>query len=88
MFDEVDEGVFEYTFDTAWSPPCAWLRKVAQDWPDLEFKLLYWEGGMCFGGYLKIKGDEVEECEVSEDELREFVIENFGIDPFGEEDDE
>lgn len=48
-----------YRFDTAWSPPLAWLHTVATYWPALTFALMYaepdtpvygdalWRGGQC-----------------------------------------
>ena len=42
-----------YFFDTAWSPPTAWLEKVSAMFPNLKFKLKYEEPGMAFHGTLK-----------------------------------
>jgi hypothetical protein len=39
-----------YGFETAWSPPVAWLKKVTQDFPRLRFTLNYYELGMGFSG--------------------------------------
>ena len=39
-----------YGFETAWSPPVAWLTKVARDFPRLRFTLHYYEPGMGFAG--------------------------------------
>ena len=39
-----------YGFETAWSPPVAWLKKVARDFPYLRFTLNYYEPGMGFAG--------------------------------------
>ena len=39
-----------YEFESAWSPPVAWLTKVAQDFPRLRFTLIYDEPGMGFAG--------------------------------------
>lgn len=46
------EGVERITFgfDTAWSPPIAWLEKVAPLFPTLHFKLHYEEPGCYFAG--------------------------------------
>lgn len=48
-----------YTFDTAWSPPAAWVAAVSAKYPDLLFTLIYEEGGMCFAGEFVAKGGEV-----------------------------
>ena len=50
-----------YLFDSAWAPPCEWLRKTAKQWPTLKFKLKYEEGGMGFKGTTKARGDEFED---------------------------
>ena len=39
-----------YEFESAWSPPVAWLTKVARDFPYLRFTLNYYEPGMGFAG--------------------------------------
>lgn len=55
------EGHLEYAFDTAWSPPIAFLTHLAPLWPTLIFLLEYEEMGMGFKGITKIKGNEVED---------------------------
>ena len=52
----VTGGEAFYSFDTAWSPPVAWLQKVAEDFPHLEFELRYYEPGMGFVGIASAKG--------------------------------
>jgi len=59
------EGHLEYAFDTAWTPPLAFLTHVAPLWPSLIFLLEYEEMGMGFKGLSKFKGDEVEDHCVS-----------------------
>ena len=50
-----------YTFETAWSPPEAWLATVAPNYDTLSMKLEYREEGMGFAGILGFhKGREVE----------------------------
>ena len=39
-----------YVFETAYSPPVAWLEKVCEMFPKLEFTLNYEEGGNGFQG--------------------------------------
>lgn len=38
-------GYIQYSFSTAWGPPCNWLQKVVALFPTLEFDLEYDEGG-------------------------------------------
>jgi hypothetical protein len=53
-----DETFIQIDFDSAWSPPCNWLEKVAEDYPDLHFTLEYEEGGMAFKGIMEICNNE------------------------------
>lgn len=53
-----DETFVQIDFDSAWSPPTEWLKKVAQDYPSLEFLLEYEEGGCAFKGVLEICEDK------------------------------
>ena len=54
-----EEGCTEVTlyFDTAWSPPVAWLFQVAPMFPQLHFELHYAEPGMCFAGDIVCEGE-------------------------------
>ena len=47
--DHNDINYFAVTFESAWSPPIAWIDNIMQDFPDLSFTLEYEEPGMCFG---------------------------------------
>lgn len=50
-----------YTFDTAWSPPTAWLRETALMFPQLSFELSYREEGCDLMGTTKVKGDSLSD---------------------------
>jgi hypothetical protein len=56
-----EDGIeIAYAFDTEWVPPVEWLLKVAEDFPELEFELLYYEPGIAFAGQMKItEGDNI-----------------------------
>jgi len=41
-----------YGFDTAWSPPIAAMTEISKKFPDLNFKLRYYEAGCGFKGLL------------------------------------
>lgn len=58
--DEWEEGL-SYSFDSAWSPPVQWLEKVSKDYPELEFRLKYEEGGVGFMGLAKASAGEVDD---------------------------
>ena len=53
--EDWQDDSLDYQMDTAWSPPIAWLAKVAEQYPELEFMLKYEEVGMCFMGVAKAK---------------------------------
>jgi hypothetical protein len=45
-----DDNSFIVSFESAWSPPCGWLQRVAPMFPELSFRLEYMEEGMGFCG--------------------------------------
>lgn len=60
-----DEGAdyLEYSFQSAWSPPVEWLKKLAQDYPRLLFRLKYEEDGVGFVGVATAKdGTVIDKC--------------------------
>ena len=57
--DHNDIDYFTVSFETAWSPPIAWINNIMQDFPDLRFILEYEEPGMCFGGRLLAQHDKL-----------------------------
>jgi hypothetical protein len=46
----------EYTFETAWSPPILVVAAWSAKFPDLEFRLFYYEPLMDFQGTYVVKG--------------------------------
>ena len=48
-----------YGFDTAWSPPEPFIAKVGEMFPQLKFKLEYWESGMAFSGVFIVKNGQI-----------------------------
>lgn len=46
-------------FNTAWSPPRAFLLKVSKDYPQLKFTLSYDEIGMDYFGFYEIQDGEI-----------------------------
>lgn len=48
-----------WQFETAWSPPCAWLQTMSGMWPSLTFSLWFEEWGMQFMGYMIAKDGKV-----------------------------
>ena len=55
------EGYLEYFFPSAWSPPVAWLKKVAKDYPKLRFRLKYEELEVGFMGIAKAEKGKVKD---------------------------
>ena len=68
---DYDKGrsVADLAFDTAWGPPTEWVDSVSKDWPDLTFSIKYFEPGMWFAGYYKVKaGMELSRLEGDPDQ--------------------
>ena len=55
-------GCLMYSFFSAWTPPVAWLKKVAKDYPELRFRLKYEERGVGFMGVAKAGKGKVEDA--------------------------
>jgi hypothetical protein len=60
LLDEWPESLV-YSFNTAWSPPIAFLQKVCRQWPVLTFILEYDEPGIGFKGLARGHGEEFED---------------------------
>jgi hypothetical protein len=59
-----------YKFDTAWSPPAAWLAKTAEKWPELTFVLRYGEVGGGFAGQVTyVNGKQTEDLELAVEDV-------------------
>lgn len=56
--EKTEEGLL-YDFDTAWSPPLAWLRAVAKAYPALKFDIKYCECGGDFSGQIIYEGGKL-----------------------------
>jgi hypothetical protein len=54
-----DGRTAKFTFDTAWSPPTAWLLEASLLYPALRFSLRYDEPGCGLKGSEKRKGGEL-----------------------------
>ena len=48
-----------YTFNSAWSPATKIIFAMSQKFPELRFKLKYYEAGMCFKGVYEVMGGQV-----------------------------
>ncbi|MCZ7547650.1 MAG: hypothetical protein M5U11_00640 [Anaerolineales bacterium] len=57
--DEAHQEAF-LEFDTAWSPPIPVIEKLASMFPDHDFNLAYYEGGMGFCGQARWSGGREE----------------------------
>ena len=92
MSVEEDSGFIN--FDTAWGPPIAWVECVAQQFPNLEFTLEYFEPGMAFAGRLVSHGEDImqDQYDWSQDPegYKKFVAEDLedGWDYFEDEEEE
>jgi hypothetical protein len=82
-------------FDTAWSPPIAWLETMSVNWPTLVFKMAFEETGMDFMGYVIYKNgdewmvdDECPEWEYSEDQALQAELDEAYADAMNERRDQ
>jgi hypothetical protein len=85
-----DDEYIEMSFDSAWSPPVAWLKNIAPLYPELEFELAYMELGNMFAGVVKVKNDEVLLQIIAEDKfsINDLSIKYFEIEAFCDEDED
>ena len=65
-----------FNFDTAWSPPEQWLRKVVEIFPSLIFTLHYEEPGAIFAGDMIGENGVLTDHPYSEEDC----IKLFGLD--------
>lgn len=70
---EVHPSYLQYRFDSAWSPPISAFDKIAKDYPDLTFELVYHESGMGYAGRSSWSDEDYceEELDISEFEWDE-----------------
>jgi hypothetical protein len=66
-----------YYFQTAWSPPVAWLEKASQRYPDLEFEMESKEPGCDFYVHLIVKNGEQTFSKIST--FQEYIYEKYKI---------
>jgi len=59
FIDHNDIDYFAVSFETAWSPPIAWIENIMKDFPGLQFTLEYDEPGVGFGGRLLAQYDRL-----------------------------
>ncbi len=57
MVTELEEDSITYVFDSAWTPPSAWLSHIAPQFPLLRFELTYRESGVGFAGRTYAHGE-------------------------------
>ncbi|MCV0439873.1 MAG: hypothetical protein K5880_14835 [Hydrogenophaga sp.] len=87
--DVDDEGLLVYRFDTAWSPPLPVLGKLSAMFPDLHFRVEYFDEGWGFAGSTSlVNGEAVDEteleCDTENPEFREMCVTLKGYDPADE----
>ena len=79
--DRINDNKVQYCFMTAWSPPIQLIQYLAPLWPDLHFRLIYYEPGMCFAGELYCQGDNEVHMQLEDPDQ----VEDFGATYFGAE---
>lgn len=72
---EASDDSLTINFSTPWGPPNVFVKNVAQMYPELQFKISYFEPGMAFGGYLHYHGDELEhEVELTYESRQDYTL--------------
>lgn len=61
---ETDQNL-AYRFDSAWTPPVAWLREASRIYPELRFHLQYEEAGIGFMGVARAHEGQVEDTQIN-----------------------
>lgn len=56
-----DEGIIEYYFDSAWSPPLEFFKEASRQYPDLQFRIKYDEPSMGFMGIAYANSGDLQE---------------------------
>lgn len=60
---DMDTDTLTINFNTAWSPPEAWIEQASRHYPDLHFYMLYEEPGFNYAGYFQAEnGETAGEC--------------------------
>ena len=62
-----------YSFDTAWSPPTEWIKKVSRKFPHLKFNVEWAEEGGHGGRFMYQGGDLFYETGMTESQWKEFM---------------
>jgi hypothetical protein len=86
VMDLPDWEMLLYDFDTAWTPPIAWVERVAVRFSRLEFTLAYLEPDMEFGGTIRCADGRISESLIEHDRsaLQAFALMQFGLDLYGQ----
>jgi len=67
VVNEIGQDRLEYYFDTAWSPPSAFVKAASAKFPTLLFELEFEEPGMVFRGSEKFsEGVLIQEVDTSD----------------------
>jgi hypothetical protein len=76
-----DQNSTCYSFDTAWSPPVEWIKKVSSKFPHLKFNVEWAEEGGEGGRFMFQGGDMFWNKDMDTSEWREYM-------GYSEDDDE
>ena len=68
-----DKNYTCYSFDTAWSPPFAWIKKVSRKFPHLKFNVTWAEEGGEGGRFMLQGGDLFYDAQMSEKEWKSYM---------------
>jgi len=86
--ENVEDGEAVITFDSAWSPPTAFMDSLAQMFSSLRFVLDYAEPGVCFGGRRVYEGGQCVEFTETSDNASTRHISPWHDEVLGFDDEE
>lgn len=72
------EHALAYVFDTAWSPPLEWFRRVVPVYRQVYFELAFCEIGNDFSGLVMGSGGEPgDEQQLADEQFKTFGFEDY-----------
>ncbi|MBQ9183374.1 MAG: hypothetical protein IJ143_06305 [Neisseriaceae bacterium] len=83
---QVSEQSIHAEFDTPWSAPKEWYRRLIQQFPDIHLSADYLEAGCDFAGYFENDGDALYDNPAND--TRQYAIDVFGYEYEDEEEDD
>ena len=82
IVDLSDDKTIHLLFETPWSPPEAFVKRLSERYPDLHFELAYCEGGSGYWGTTSYANGCIIESTYNEDGIYSLVPEEADYDDY------